>query len=534
MKEAANLPLVRSIFSKYLNKWRLVLLIFLVVYAVLLSMDLSYMALQWDEMPHLYGGLLLSRGQFHDYVGVGSFYPPFFDVATALYFRVLSESVFSGRLVAVTFSVLSIWAVFEYAYRLRGPGNAFLASVLLASMPGFIWISRTALIETMLVFFFSVSLFLFFFGMQTKNNRLLFFSGLALGLGFLVKYQVLISGLVMLVSFFTVWRERILSRFRQFSLVVVVAGVIALAWICILSRSYPSGSLSNWLYAIQVGNEERVAYSTRFPVPIFYLVEMTSVYDYLHPISLPIYCIALLGLGLWTWRRKRGDLFSLTFFFVVYIVFTLIPNRNWRYIVILFPILALSASDFASSLWDRAKSAFGNRKVNLPRIDVNNFVAAVFIFLIGALVVYSSWDAYSWVRRDSFHVPTEEATQYVAEHSSLNDTLVVLCPTNLFNVEMMKFYLEKFNLGQRIIWQYPELPVDAYPIVLNASRLIEQSETLRAKHLLLYEYKGYRFFDSELTYHEVSEILYSTGRFAEETWFGESPNRIFIISFFSN
>jgi len=169
---------------------------------------LDYALIQWDETQHLVGGLLLSRGQFQEYMQF-SYYPPLFDLTTALTFKIMGPSLFAARLVALTFGILSVWAVFEYAYRLYGPKHAILSSILLASMPGFIILCRMALIETMLLFCFSITLLLFFSWMRTKNEKMLLLSGVTLGLGFIVKYQAIVGGIVMLVTGLLMWKERI-------------------------------------------------------------------------------------------------------------------------------------------------------------------------------------------------------------------------------------------------------------------------------------------------------------------------------------
>jgi 4-amino-4-deoxy-L-arabinose transferase-like glycosyltransferase len=521
-------------FIQHFNKWRFVLLIFLLVYAVLFSLDLSSAALQWDEMPHLYGGLLLSRGQAQEYIREGSYYPPILDLVTAFFFRILGVSVFSGRLVSVTFGLLCIWCVFEFAYRFYGPWNALLSSILFASMPGFIWLCRLSLIETTLLFFFSVSLVLFFLSIHTNNIKILLPSGVALGVGFLTKYQALVGGLIMLVSIFFVWKERISTKLCKFSLVLIAALVTVLPWIFLTYQIYSSGMLDNWLYSLQMGNAERVLYSTRFPIPIFYLIEMTYPYPYLHPISLPIYILAFAGLGFWLWRRKNADRFCLTWFLVVFIVFTLIPNRNWRFVTLVFPILAVSASDFVLSVWNKAKDNLRARKTSLRQTYITRIVTSVFIFLIVASILYSSRDAYLWIQRDCFHVPVEEASQYVARHLDSNKALIVLCPSNHFSLDMVKFYLKIYNSNQSALWQYPEKAIDAYTPVFNVTELIERSEALHVKYLLLYEYGGLQYFESELTYQKVFETLFATGRFVLEAKFGDNPNMIFIISFVFN
>ena len=139
--------------------------------------------------------------------------------------------MFSARLVAVTFGILSVWTVFEYAYKFYGPRNALVSSVLLASMPGFIILCRMALIETMLLFFFSISLFLFFSWMRTKSDKMLFLSGVTLGLGFLVKYQILVGGIIMLVSIFLAGRQHRSIKLRRFLLILLIAGAVVTPWI---------------------------------------------------------------------------------------------------------------------------------------------------------------------------------------------------------------------------------------------------------------------------------------------------------------
>ena len=513
------------------NRYRLVFLIFLITYAVLLLLYLDYAPIQWDETPHLVGGLLLSRGQIQDYAQNYHFYPPLFDATTAFYYIVAGASLFSARLVSVTFGLLSLWVVFEYAYRFYGPRNALLSSILLASMPGFIILCRLALIETMLLFFFSTSLFLFFSWIRTKNNKMLLLSGVMLVLGIIAKYQVFVSGLVMLLSTFIIWRERVLKKFGKFLFIVIIAvGVVLLLFFFVYQQQILE-ILAEWLYAIQVGNEERTTYSVRYLLPIFYLIEMTYPYSHIHPISLPLYVLGLFGLGFWLWRRRSEDKFSLIWFFVVYFVFTLIPNKNWRYVIPLFPILALSASDFILFLFDKLKDGFRVYKTSFHKTLTFKLVAIIFVLLIGASVVYSWGDAYSWVEKEHVYIPIKEATQYLIENSTLNETAVALFTSNFFSIDMVRFYLEMYDSSQRELWKYPENPIDVYEPHFNGTWLIEQSEALNVKYLLIFEHGNNQFFQSNWRTSDVIKRMRDTGRFMVEIAFGSAPRRIFIIRF---
>ena len=447
---------------------------------------------------------------------------------------IIGPSVFSARLVAVTFGILSIIAVFEYAYRLYGPRNALFSSILLASMPGLFALSRIALIETMLLFFFSTSLFLFFLWMRKKNNKMILFSGITLVLGIIAKYQILIAGIVMLVSLFLMSKGYVIKKFGKFLLIAIIALTIILPLFFFLYPDFASGTLGDWLYAIQIGNEERNVYSNRFPLPIFYLVEMTYPYSHVHPISLPLYILGLFGLCFWLWRRRTEDKFSLICFFVVYIAFTLIPNRNWRYVIPLFPFLAISTSDLILSVWDTIKNKLLAYKNSFRKAVMIKILAIAFVMLIGASIVYSWGDTYSWVEQEHIYIPINEASQYIIENSVSNESTVILFTVNYFSVDMVKFYFSIYTSGERTILPYPEQPVDVYTPVFNETFLITFCETRNVNYLLLYEYGNNNYFESEWNSHYIGGRLLDSGKFTSETVMGTFPRRIFIIRFISN
>ncbi len=94
-----------------LNKWRLAFLIFALVYLVVLLLNLANMPMQWDEVTHLNGALSLNAGHFSNYVS-NAFYPPLFDVATAVSFQAFGASLSSARLVSAVFLGFVAWGNF--------------------------------------------------------------------------------------------------------------------------------------------------------------------------------------------------------------------------------------------------------------------------------------------------------------------------------------------------------------------------------------------------------------------------------------
>ena len=535
LANASSTGLRRTLANKT-NKWRLVLLVFTVVYAAFLLLDLGYMTLQWDEMPHMNGGLLLARGQTDRYLTIYGYYPPIYDIVTTGCYQLFGVGAASGRLAAVAFSLFSIWIVFEFANRAYEPRTALLSSVLLGTMPGFFWLSRVAMLETMLIFFFSFTLFFFFTWLSNEKDRTLILSGLALGVGFLAKYQVLVAGLVMIVGLLLVGRKKLKWKFAKFLVIPLIAGLVVAPWLIVL---FQAGGLNNFgkiLYTISGGHEERLEYSARFPLPVFYLIEMTWPYNDIpvHPVSLPIYILGLLGLGLYAWRRKPADKFFLVWFAVTYVFFTLLTNKQWRYITPIFPVLAISAASFIFFVYEKIRVVWKSVQSNLKKRRINQIAGVLFIALIASAIFYSSYEAYQMTARDQIHIPIEETANYVASHMNQNESAVIVCAFNLLNQEMFWFYLPE-NMSQDQIWQYPELAVDSFTPHFNITEFVSLCEQRNVKYAILYDYGAESpFYNTTLTYSNVTTLLYESGRFGgtgDEPFFGDMPYRTFLAGF---
>jgi 4-amino-4-deoxy-L-arabinose transferase-like glycosyltransferase len=426
--------------------------------------------------------------------------------------------------------VFSVWAVFEYAYRLYGPKHAIISGVLLATMPGFVILCRMALIETMLLFFFSVSLLLFFSWMHTNNEKLLLLSGVMLGLGVIAKYQTIVGGVVMLFSWLLMYRKRIGKTVGKFVLLAVVAAAFVVPWLLVVSQQLTPETIGRWVYTLQAGSDERAAYGGRFPLPIFYLIEMVYPYMELHPISPLVYLFGLLGLCFWLRRRRPEDKFSLIWFIVVYVFYTLfISNRNWRYVIPLFPILAVSASDFILHIWHKLTTSIRVHRTMLRRV-----AAALVVVLVVTSVICSVADAYYWVEKEHVQVPVEAASLYVSQNSGSNEAAVLLCPVNYFSPDAVNFHLMVHDLGKRVLIEYPVDPADVYSPVLNETVLIEKCEGFDVKFLLLYENGNKTYYDTDLKAIDVMDMLVDSGNFTLETTVGDSPQQVFILRYLPN
>ncbi len=553
MRSRLTLISLKVWFKGGLNRWRVAFLIFAFVYAVFLLLNLSSMSMIWDELPHLNGGMLILRGNFQEYFSFNAFYPPMSDIFTAAFFSVAGISVFTGRLVSVVFSLLSLYVVFEFAYRTYGAKTGLIASVFLGLMPGYVWLSRTAMTETMFIFFFTVSALLFFTWLRLHQNKHLILSGLMLGVGVLVKYQTIILGAIMLTSLILLGRGYLKKNLSRLPLLILIVVAAVLPWIVVSYQLYASGMLNNWLYALEIGNPDKSLYSvglnsfgiSRFPQPYgllpswlqistFYIFELTIPYPDTHPISLFLYVFGLIGLGWFAWRRKTLDKYLLIWFFAVYIFFTLISNRQWRYLVPVFPVLALSAANLLTSALGKSQSLLRNTQLNLNKRRTVQIAAGLLIALTIVGSVYSINDAYSWVAKDQVYIPIKEATDYVAARLAPNESIMVMNTQKLFGHDMVRFYLNLQGKNNAVL-HYPDGAVDTYTPNFNITEFINECKQGNVKYVFTYEYGGDEpYFNTTLTLHKTYEMLYASGNFSQisgEATFGTNPRRIFILTF---
>jgi len=231
-------------------------------------------------------------------------------------------------------------------------------------------------------------------------------------------------------------------------------------------------------------------------------------------------------------RRKKQDKFLLLWFAVVYLVFTAIPNREWRYVTVLFPVLAISGASAIMAGLGKLQNIWQTVENSLSRRRLAKFGALMLVVFVVVGVAYSCSNAYSWVAEDHIQVPIEQATNYAALTLNENQSLMVACPLNYFNKQMVWFYLNAQVAHPNNVSQYPELAVDAYSPTFNVTEFVDLCEQNGTQYVLLYEYKVTQtYYDSTLTEQQVYDMIIGSGKFVLQASIGTAPDRIFVLKF---
>ncbi|MDR0797780.1 MAG: glycosyltransferase family 39 protein, partial [Nitrososphaerota archaeon] len=422
--------------------------------------NLNSLVVQWDEASHLNGGYLLLHGQLSSYMST-AFYPPLNDLIIAGYFAIGGSSVFVARLVSVTFAVFTVLATFEFTRYIYNAPTAFVSAVLLSTMPGFIWLGQLVMVDIALVFFYAVTLMLFFVWLQKHDNKYLFLSGVTLGLGFLAKYPIVAVIIIMMASILFFGKDKIKKRILKIPFLILTALFVTLPWLFLLYKTYNIHMLDQWFYVMNI----YIPQSLDVPVPIYYLIAMVRPYGNVHPISFIVYFLGLTGLGLLFWKRQPEDKFILIWFFATYVFFTFIGQTQWRYIAPIFPALAISAGRLTTFFSTKYKTLQKNQKTAPKHIQPIKLVATCLIILTIFGTAYSCVNTYNWIKTQSaWDPPLTQTTNYIATKmgNNSNESIAVLCPVNVVNGDIVKFYFYTTvnHTNQPSIHQYPNVAVD--------------------------------------------------------------------------
>ena len=103
------------------------------------------------------------------------------------------------------------------------------------------------MLETILVFFFILTMFAFYTWISKNSNKALIFSGLALGIGVLAKYQIVVAAIAMLFSVLFLCRDRLKIRLGKLLLIFAIVLLVAVPWFLMVYQAsgvtnFPSAS----------------------------------------------------------------------------------------------------------------------------------------------------------------------------------------------------------------------------------------------------------------------------------------------------
>ncbi len=257
--------------------------------------------------------------------------------------------------VAVTLNIVFALMFFVFFIKLVSllfdEGTAFISCLVISTMPLFYGLSRYFLVEFGLTAFVVAWIFFAFKTEQLKNKKYLFFVGITSGLGMMMKFHffLFITGPATILIY-EVWRKNKKAIFNLKNLLIfsVPALVITLPWyarniLTVLWKAKRSTdtSLLGSLY-----------YGSSFSASNLY----RSALDFInYGMSAYWFVISLTLIILFYFQRKRLKLNStlLGWFLIPFIIFYLGPNKDYRLMLPLLPVVAIFISRLITILFPK-------------------------------------------------------------------------------------------------------------------------------------------------------------------------------------
>ena len=200
--------------------------------------------------------------------------------------------------------------------------------------------------------------------------------------------------------------------------------------------------------------------------------------------------------------------------------------------------MAIAAASLIVSGYEKMQKTLKSN-VSIKKKTLTKVAAVLFTAFLAAGLFFSVNDAHSWVSNDEIVMPIEEATNYAASHMTGNQSIMLVCPFNLFSQDMFRFYLWA-NSSHRIMnaYQYPKMPVDTYEMDFNITEFVQLCEEYNVKYIVLYDHGANTpFYNTTLTISNVTTMIYETNRFGDpldQPFFGIMPHRLFLVPFHGN
>ncbi|MCM8798158.1 MAG: glycosyltransferase family 39 protein, partial [Candidatus Omnitrophica bacterium] len=273
--------------------------------------------------------------------------PPLFYWLIFLSYRIFGVNEFSARFPSAISGLGGVILTYFIGANLYDSCVGFLSSLILATSLEYLILSRLAITDMLLCFFFLSALLFFIKYTKEKKKFFLYFFWISLALSFLTKGPVGLLPLLVILVFSLL--EKNFSLFKELFISIpalLIFLFLSLSWYLILIFKF---GFSEMLSLFREETWERFFKGYIHREPFFYFIP-----------------VVLAGFFPWTFflprvkiNFQKDKLLSL-WFTVVFLFFSLSRSKIPTYVISLFPCLSI----FLASFW---KDAFSEKIKNLER-----------------------------------------------------------------------------------------------------------------------------------------------------------------------
>jgi 4-amino-4-deoxy-L-arabinose transferase-like glycosyltransferase len=287
--------------------------------------------------------------------------PILYFAAEAACMEVLGANELAARLPALLFTLATAAVLFAFARRVWGEEQAWIAAIVMLSLPLTMAFSRTVIFDSALTFFIVGAIVAFYFAVEDGGKRWTLLAWAAIAFGVLTKGPVAILLPLIIAIPFALLRKRFRALWSWGGLAIFI--VIIAPWVWAISRAVP-----DFLhYVVVTETAQRLATKAlKRTGPPWYFI------PYLLGGALPWSFVALFGTRRDDVRARDARLYVILWIVIPFVFFSISQSKRPQYILPVMPAVAL----LVAYLWsDESRRRIGTR------------AAAIVFMLLGALLI---------------------------------------------------------------------------------------------------------------------------------------------------
>lgn len=333
------------------------ILLIIFFFALLIRLKYAFISgLWWDEAryaefgreilqhPLSYSAIIEGGGQIIQY-------EPLLPYLLAFSQLIFGQGDFAVRIVNPILGAIAVIAIYYLGSLLFNRKIGLIAAALLSVSP-ILWFNNIKiLLETPELTFITLAFALFIYGYEKKNNKILYLSGAVIALAYLSRMSAGFIPVIILLYLFATEKTKWIKN-KNIWILALIGLLVLTPW---MVRNL---GVCEFPFC-----EMKRGVSTISPIPqdggAFQFELFTWAKQFPSLLTLPVFLFSIFGLILAFQTRKKGDIFTLIWFFVFLLVMTQMGGAGGaqlRRILLLVPPMILLASKAIYTISDQLKT----------------------------------------------------------------------------------------------------------------------------------------------------------------------------------
>jgi len=273
------------------------------------------------------------------YPKLSLYYPPLLHVIVSFFYKFLGASFFIGRLVVLFFAIGTLMIMYKTFQRFLDKRSALLATILFSIMPMIYYNSITMMTDIPYMFFFMFAMYFYLTALDSKKKMHFILASIVTSLAFLTKWNSILIVPIILVYTILEKREQIKNVIMSIVLILlIISPYLLLVW--------KTGLISiPFISSLQVSaTAKQDPQFTTVQGLTYYLNVLTELY-----FTMPFLVASILALMFYSFKKENYWKLLITWFLTFYMFFTVLSNKEPRYMIPLIPALLIPLSHFIVS-----------------------------------------------------------------------------------------------------------------------------------------------------------------------------------------